>query len=104
MDEDIGSTESRLCKFGISSTQSLGLPDINFTICNVVLKFPMNILEIYLPISFSLADIDHLQMYYKKLEDNAFYVPSAHIAKISRKFYHLFTQWNQIYHCLFSET
>lgn len=103
IDENIDRSKTAVCKFGISSSQSVGVADVEFPISNIVLKFSMHIIDTDLPILLSLADMDRLQVHYNNLEDKLYHVPSGHIAKVSRKFDHPFIWWNPIYQCLFSE-
>lgn len=97
------STKIAFRKFGIGCAQAIGVAIIEFPIESVI-KISVHIIDTYLSILLSLADMNAHQVHYDNLENKLYHFSSGHFAKLSRKFDHPFLLWNSINHCLFTGT
>ena len=88
--ENIDTSKTVYCKFGISGKQSVGRARVKFPINGIVLEFSLHVIEDNVPILLSLADMDRLGIYFNNLTNRLIHCASKESTFVQRAYGHPF--------------
>lgn len=100
--ENIDTSKTVFCKFGISGNSSIGRARVKFPIQRIIMEITMHIIDEDVPLLLSLADMDRLNVYYKNLENRLVHSTYGKKARIKRYYGHPFLTWDFLLQSLFT--
>lgn len=102
--ENIDTSKRVFCKLGISGKDSVGCARVVFLMNEILLEISVPIIDEYLPITLSLADMDELSIYFNNLSNDVIHQSSQEKTTVKRFYGHPFVHWDPLQQSFFTYT